>query len=138
MSTVMEDRSLEPTHVEAPVRRSVARLLEGLHELTENSQHIVSKSFGLFESHGREYNLPRYVFLGPRGGGDTIRIGIFDTIHGDEPEGTLGLIRFVRGLTRNPDIAQGYALFLYPVCNPTGFEDATRNSRSGKALNREF
>ena len=52
------------------------RLLEGLHELAENSRHIVSKSFGLFESHGREYNLPRYVFLGPKGGGDTIRIGI--------------------------------------------------------------
>src|SRR3954462_800435 len=138
MNTVMENRSLESESVATPVRRSVIRLLEGLHELAENSRHIVSKSFGLFESHGREYNLPRYVFLGPRGGGDTIRIGIFATIHGDEPESTLGLIRFVRELTRNPDIAQGYALFIYPVCNPTGFEDATRNSRSGKDLNREF
>src|SRR6185369_7018446 len=91
-----------------------------------------------FESHGREYNLPRYVFLGPKGGGDTIRIGIFATIHGDEPEGTLGLIRFLQELTKNPGLAQGYVLFLYPLCNPTGFEDNTRHSRSGKDLNREF
>jgi protein MpaA len=138
MSTVMEDRSLEHGKPATPSRRSVLRLLEGLHELAESSQHIVSKSFGLFESHGQEYTLPRYVFLGPKGGGDTTRIGIFATIHGDEPEGALGLVRFVRELTKNPDIAQGYALFIYPVCNPTGFEDATRNSRSGKDLNREF
>jgi murein peptide amidase A len=41
-------------------------------------------------------------------------------------------------LERNPEIAKGYALFIYPVCNPTGFEDNTRHSRSGKDLNREF
>src|SRR4029079_10895039 len=121
-----------------PARRSVGQLLEPLHDLAENSKHILSKSFGFFESHGQQYTLPRYVFLGPKGGGDTIRIGIFAAIHGDEPEGALGLIRFLQELTNNPDIAQGYALFFYPICNPTGFEDGTRNSRSGKDLNREF
>ena len=35
-------------------------------------------------------------------------------------------------------MAAGYCLFVYPVCNPTGFEDRTRHSRSGKDLNREF
>jgi len=29
-------------------------------------------------------------------------------------------------------------LSFYPVCNPTGFEDGTRFSRSGRDLNREF
>ena len=82
--------------------------------------------------------LPRYVYLGPKGGGDVIRIGIFATIHGDEPEGALALTRFVSELERNPDVAQGYALYIYPVCNPTGFEDNTRHSRAGKDLNREF
>ncbi|HUR45832.1 MAG TPA: succinylglutamate desuccinylase/aspartoacylase family protein [Candidatus Saccharimonadales bacterium] len=137
MSAVMENRALD---VDRPAvgRHSVARLLEPLHALAESSQHIISKSFGFFESHGREYSLPRYVFLGPKGGGDTIRIGIFATIHGDEPEGTLGLTRFVQELVKNPDLAQGYALFIYPICNPTGFEDGTRRSRSGKDLNREF
>ncbi len=86
----------------------------------------------------RRYSLPRYVFLGPKGGGDTIRIGIFATVHGDEPEGALGLVRFISALERNPDIAKGYALFIYPMCNPTGFEDNTRHSRAGVDLNREF
>jgi murein peptide amidase A len=121
-----------------PAKRSVPRLLAPLDELARRSDHFLSKSIGQFESGGHRYSLPRYVYFGPRGGGDTIRIGIFATIHGDEPEGALALTSFVEALERNPDLAKGYGLFLYPVCNPTGFEDNTRASRSGKDLNREF
>ena len=56
----------------------------------------------------------------------------------DEPQGALALAELASKLDANPDLAQGYALFLYPVCNPTGIEDNTRYSRSGKDLNREF
>lgn len=67
-----------------------------------------------------------------------IRLGIFAVIHGDEPEGALALGRFLRILEQDAQIARGYALFIYPLCNPTGYEDGTRESRSGKDLNREF
>lgn len=138
MSVVTEDQFTVQPSATPTVRRSGRQLLEPLHALAENSKHILCKSFGFFESHGQQYSLPRYVFLGPKGGGDTIRIGLFATIHGDEPEGTLGLVHFLQELTKNPDLAQGYALFIYPLCNPTGYEDGTRQSRSGKDLNREF
>ncbi len=119
-------------------RRDVKQLLRPLDQLAEASSHFISKSLGQFDNDGRRYTLPRYVFLGPKSGGDTIRIGIFATIHGDEPEGALGVMRFVETLHTNPEIAKGYALFIYPVCNPTGFEDNTRPARVGKDLNREF
>lgn len=119
-------------------RRPVERWLTQLDAAAQASPHFISKSLGQFESAGRTYRLPRYVYLGRKGGGDTIRIGVFAGIHGDEPEGALALSRFVGLLESDPEIAQGYALFLYPVCNPTGFEDNTRHSRSGKDLNREF
>lgn len=121
-----------------PERRVVDRLLASLDQIAENSPRIISRSLGQFESAGRSYSLPRYVYLGPKSGGDVIRIGIFATIHGDEPEGALALTRFVTELEKNPEIAKGYALYIYPVCNPTGFEDNTRHARSGKDLNREF
>jgi len=121
-----------------PERRDIARVLAPLEQLAESSPHFISKSLGHFDSAGKSYRLPRYVYLGPKGGGDTVRIGIFATIHGDEPEGALALARFVAALEKNPEIAKGYALFIYPVCNPTGFEDNTRPARSGKDLNREF
>jgi predicted deacylase len=119
-------------------RRTGDRLLAQLDQVAENSSYFLRKPFGSFESKGQTHTLPRYIFLGPRGGGDTIRIGIFATIHGDEPEGALALTRLAAALEQNPDLAKGYCLFLYPLCNPTGFEDNTRHSRNGRDLNREF
>ena len=136
-STLVESA---PAKFVAPVweKRPVARLLAPLDALAENSTHFISKSLGQFDVSGQLYRLPRYVYVGPKGGGETIRIGIFATIHGDEPEGALALSRFVTLLEANREISKGYALFIYPVCNPTGFEDNTRHSRRGKDLNREF
>jgi len=119
-------------------RRSVERLLAPLDAVAESSPRFISKSLGEFENGGRTYTLPRFIYLGAKGGGDTSRIGIFATLQGDEPEGALALARFVDLLESNPEIAKGYALFLYPVCNPTGFEDSTSDSRTGKNLDREF
>lgn len=127
-----------PTLAQAPAKRSLDAVLAPLDEIAARSPSFIRKSLGEFESAGRTYSLPRYIYLGPQGGGDVIRLGIFAAIHGDEPAGALALARFVAALERNPDIAKGYALFLYPVCNPTGFEDGTRHARSGRDLNREF
>ena len=134
--TAAATRTIPP--IPLPERRALDRLLAQLDQIAENSDYLLRKPFGQFESSGRSYNLPRYVFLGPTGGGDTVRIGIFATIHGDEPEGALALTRLVSALEKNPELAKGYCLLLYPVCNPTGFEDSTRHSRTGRDLNREF
>ncbi|TAK94997.1 MAG: hypothetical protein EPO07_15875 [Verrucomicrobia bacterium] len=138
MQSVIEKLSTMNSVRSSTERRAVNRLLRPLDQIAEQSPRVISKSLGQFESAGRDYSLPRYVYLGAQGGGDVIRIAIFATVHGDEPEGALALSRFVGELEKNPEIAQGYALYIYPVCNPTGFEDSTRHSRSGKDLNREF
>ncbi len=127
-----------PTRGAKPARGCLDRLTDPLDQLISKSEHLLSKAMGEFTSQGRTYSLPRYLYLGPKGGGDIIRLGIFATIHGDEPEGAFALHRLVELLEANPELARGYALFLYPVCNPTGFEDGTRFSRSGRDLNREF
>ncbi|MFM7100897.1 MAG: succinylglutamate desuccinylase/aspartoacylase family protein [Verrucomicrobiota bacterium] len=131
-------QSEAPSGATPTPRRRTARLLAPLDRLAESSRWLLSKSLGRFNSDGREYTLPRYLFAGPPGGGDRFRLGLFATLHGDEPEGALGLIRFLERLEANPMLAQGYALYVYPLCNPTGFEDRTRHSRRGFDLNREF
>jgi protein MpaA len=138
MKTVLADSLPNVSHNPPPERRAVDRLVAQLDHLADNSDHLFKKPFGQIESHGRSYQLPRYLYLGPTGGGDVIRIGVFATIHGDEPEGALAITRLVAALEKNPEIAKGYCLFFYPVCNPTGFEDNTRPARSGRDLNREF
>jgi len=117
-------------------RRALDRILSPLEDVAGRSTHLIRT---LPSKNGAPHPLiPRYLYLGERGGGDVIRLGIFAVIHGDEPEGALAVNRLVTLLERDPEIARGYALFLYPVCNPTGFENGTRHSSSGKDLNREF
>lgn len=82
--------------------------------------------------------LPHYRFSGPAGGGDAVRIGFFAAIHGDEPAGAQALVYFIEMLCREPELAEGYDLFFYPVCNPRAFAAGTRLTPSGKDLNREF
>jgi hypothetical protein len=122
----------------APAPRSIPSMLAALDEITGRSPGLMANSGANFEHGGREYYLPRYLHIGPRGGDEPIRLGIFAGIHGDEPEGVHALVQFLGLLEQQPELARGYCLFVYPICNPSGFEDRTRHSRSGKDLNREF
>lgn len=119
-------------------RRSIAELLAPLEKIAASSANLVANHDARFEVNGESYELPRYLFVGPRGGDTPIRIGIFAGIHGDEPEGVHAVVQFIKLLEAKPELAAGYYLSIYPVCNPTGFEDNTRFSRRGKDLNREF
>ena len=119
-------------------RRSISPLLAPLRKLAATSEHLLATTCGDFIRDGEPYALPRFIFNGPRSGGDPIRLAIFAGIHGDEPAGVLALVRFLGDLADHPELATGYRLYAYPVANPTGFEDNTRHSRSGKDLNREF
>jgi hypothetical protein len=119
-------------------RRSIADLLAPLEQIAAHSPNLVTNHEARFEIEGETYELPRYLFVGPKGGDTPIRVGIFAGIHGDEPEGTHALVQFIKLLEAKPELAAGYYLSLYPVCNPSGFEDGTRRARSGRDLNREF
>ena len=121
-----------------PARRSIADLLAPLEQIAAASPSLVANHGAQFTSGRKEYRLPRYLFIGPKGGDEAIRIGLFAGVHGDEPEGVHALIQFLGLLERESELATGYCLFVYPICNPTGFEDRTRHARSGKDLNREF
>ena len=119
-------------------RRSIAELLAPLEKIAADSANLVANHEARFETGGEAYELPRYLFVGPKGGDTPIRVGIFAAIHGDEPEGAHAIVQFIKLLEAKPELAAGYYLSFYPVCNPTGFEDGTRFSRGGKDLNREF
>ncbi len=95
----------------------------------------VAGSFGLGEN---RYTIPRFTFLGPEIGMPQKRIGLFGLLHGDEAACAQALLKLLQTLADQPELAKGYDLVVYPVCNPTGYEDDTRHNRSGADLNREF
>jgi len=106
--------------------------------LAEVCREVVGTVAGSFEVDEKRYTIPRFVFHGPATAMPPIRLGLFALVHGDEPAGALGLQRFLNGLVDDPAPAAGYELALYPLCNPTGYEDGTRHNRTGYDLNREF
>ena len=113
-------------------------LLHPLHELARRSPGWESSVAGNFHHHGRSYEISRFRFTGPSAGSDPVRLGLFAGVHGDEPAGCAALLEFAAALAAEPERALGYELWIYPVVNPTGYEDGTRINRAGKDLNREF
>jgi hypothetical protein len=119
----------------APTRKNFRDALAPLHR-PKAPWHAAT--LGTWEERGDAYALEQFLFVGPRGGGDYYRVGIFAGIHGDETAGVLAAIRFLHELADDPNRARGYEVYVYPLCNPTGFEDGTRHARSGRDLNRQF
>jgi murein peptide amidase A len=133
------DQTSTPRQAAPPSRRRpLENITAPLADIAGRSSSLIACQPGRFELAGQTHELPRFLFLGPAGGAEPLRIGIFAGIHGDEPASSFALLRFVQLLQQNPQIARGYCLFLYPVCNPTGFAENTRHNRNGEDLNRAF
>lgn len=122
-----------------PARRSIKKLLLPLFlQVGTTAQNLRADSAGFWKCGEDRYWLPRLIFRGAHEGASPIRIAIFAGIHGDEPAGVEALVDFLRAMEENPFLFRAYRIHIYPLCNPTGYEDGSRNSRSGKDLNREF
>ena len=125
--------------VQARRTRRLADLLAPIEELARQSAGLLSKPLAAFHVAGDEYQIPRYLFIGPRGGDDPIRLGLFAAIHGDEPEGANALVQLLQVLEQRPELARDFFLFVYPVCNPKSARSrlnstATRSTESSRCI----
>jgi hypothetical protein len=137
----MRDQStLLEAHLGARPRRSIRQALLPLFvHVGETAHNLRADSAGFWKVGEDRYWLPRVVFRGAKETGEPhIRVAIFAGIHGDEPVGVDAIVDFLRYMEANPFLFRAYRIHIYPLCNPTGFEDGTRESRSGRDLNREF
>ena len=113
---------------------TIGQLLDPLRDLAARTDRLRVDALQARD----DLQVARATFRGPAGGGDSVRIGLFAGIHGDEPAGCHALVHLIRRLAETPEVAEGYQLFFYPVCNPSGFAKRSRTSDGGKDLNREF
>ncbi len=136
----MEARSFSSLRSSVPagaVRRCAESVLRPFWEAAEAGL-LESGGLGGFIAEDRGYELHRFTLRGPSDGNTEVRLGVFSTIHGDEEQGLHALAELVRQAAVSRLWLRGYVLDLYPLCNPTGYEDATRHSRRGHDLNRHF
>jgi len=113
-------------------------LLRPLDDLAHGSEHLFAAHLAYNDARGVIHTLPRYLFTGPGERGNYLRVGIFAGIHGDEETGVTASVELLGRLHANPELARGYEIFVYPVCNPEAYIDNTRWTRNGLDLNREF
>lgn len=118
--------------------RDLKGLISPLDALAGDSERLTSEHVSYRDKQGMPGSLPKYVFSGPGDRRSHLKVGIFAGIHGDEDSGIEAISRFLFLLEQEPEIARGYELFLYPVCNRHGYLANSRWSESGLDLNREF
>ncbi len=118
--------------------RSMTDAIAPLNRVAAGSINLVRKPFRVLRENSPDIYIPRYLFVGPKGGAEPIRVGFFAGIHGNEPEGTYALIDFIQALEVTPNVAKNYCLFVYPVLNPTGFEADTRLTGDGVNIPNEI
>jgi hypothetical protein len=121
-------------------RRSIKKLLLPLFlQVGTTAESLHADSAGFWRVGDERYWMPRFIFRGTKESDEpTIRLAIFAGVHGDEPAGVHAVVDLLRQLEADPFVGRAYRIHIYPLCNPTGYEDGTRHSRSGKDLNREF
>jgi len=127
--------SLQPS---PPVPASIKEILLPLFLQVGASDTLRADSLGFWRSGEDRFWLPRFVFQRTQVVKSRIKVGIFAGIHGDEPAGILGLIDFVRALDADPEFGKEFQLWIYPLCNPSGYIDGHRHARCGLDLNRHF
>ena len=76
----------------APVARNSRELLAPLVELAARCPALTAEVVGSFASRGREYALHRFHFHGQKAEHDSLHIGVFAGLHGDEPAGIDGFV----------------------------------------------
>ena len=127
-----------PTRAPQHTKRSVDGLLKPLHAPLARGENLFSAPLEFTDPRGGTTTIPRYLFTGPGDRGSYLRVGIFAGIHGDEASGAQAAVELLHRLQKNPEPARGYELFVYPVCNPWGYEHDARWLKSGADMNREF
>jgi len=117
---------------------AIQRLLNPLLDLAKTSDYLVGGSVGRFLVRRNVFQIPRFVFMGPTGGGDTIRLGIFAGLHGNDQAGAEALVAFLKELEAVPQVARNYHIHAYPICNPVDFAARTQGNAAGEDLAQQF
>ncbi|MGC3992355.1 MAG: hypothetical protein QM796_22180 [Chthoniobacteraceae bacterium] len=142
--------SYTPKHFEPPQRRAeidfghegsarnLARFLAPITRESSASDYLVYSPVGQFVTGTTQYRIARYLFLGPKSGSEPLKLALLAGFQGDTLHGPQALVDFLHYLNQHPGDAPGTHLYTYPVCNPTGFEEATAHAKNGRHPEGEF
>ena len=109
--------------------------LDQVHALAKSSDHLIVSNGFDFRIGGRWFTIPKFLFLGERGGSAPFEIGIFAGIESHQEVASQAVANLLIDLEWLPDVAENYVVFAYPVSNPRAY---SRESDTAPNLNELF
>ena len=125
MRAVIPKQTIRPQALPRPTGPDhLQQFVAPLVDLASACGSIVADSIGTVPTSAGKLHIPRFVFLGPKGG--------------DEKEGAEIVASLFHDLAENEDLAKGYHIFAYPLCNPWAFATGSRLNKAGEDLTQHF
>ena len=95
--------------------------LDPVHSLARTSNHLITSNGFDFRIGGRRFTIPKFLFLGEKGGTAPFEIGIFAGFEPGHASTSQAVADLLIDLEWIPDLAENYVVFAYPVANPRAF-----------------
>ena len=102
---------------------ALADILAPAFTSAETSESLVTSRHPI-RLRGQSYDIPKFLLLGQRGGGEPIRLGIFAGFEPGQLETVAALTTLLLDLEAAVIGARDYALFAYPVVHLRGVDSA--------------
>ena len=101
---------------------ALTEVLEPVFAATEQSTSLIASRHPVTVN-GHEYEIPKFLLLGQRGGGQPIRLALFAGFEAGNLETVSALSHLLLQLKASPALSRDYALLAYPVVNARGFTE---------------
>ena len=96
-------------------------ILDPLLRTAKASTHLIVSNGFEFRIGSQKLSIPKFLFLGERGGTAPLEVGIFAGLAPDQQSTSQAVSNLLIDLEWIPDVATNYVLFNYPVANPRAY-----------------
>jgi hypothetical protein len=135
MPAILSKISLTPHREHLVKVESEFSFLDPVHALVRTSDHLIVSNGFDFRIGGHRFTIPKFLFLGDKGGSAPFEIGIFAGIEPNQTATAQAVANLLVDLEWIPDIAENYVVFAYPVSNPRAY---SREPDTAPNLNKLF
>lgn len=99
---------------------ALAARLHRLYARAEGAQRIFASPLGPLTAQGRDYPLPRFVYLSPFGADESLRVAVHAGYDHRDERATEAVLHFIERLLLAPDLGDGINLAFFPLVDVLG------------------
>ena len=99
---------------------ALAARLRRLYATTERAPAVFASPLGPLVAQGREYPIPRFVYLSPFGADETLRVAVHAGYDHRDERSTDAVLHVIERLLLSPDVGDGVNLTFFPLVDILG------------------